>query len=101
MIIRKVDLEIDPRKIEEFEKIFTSRNPALNKVQGCHRVELIKHPEIEFGYSTLSMWDSEDDLNSYRNSVYFCETWKMLKPLFTTKAVAVTYELIHQSIVSS
>lgn len=98
MIIRKVDLEIDPSKLDEFEEIFTSRNPSLNKVKGCHRVELIKHPELEFAYSTLSMWDSEDDLNNYRKSEYFGETWMKLKPLFTAKAKATTYDLIHQSL---
>ena len=67
MIIRKVDLEINKKNLKDFETIFTERNPSLNKVEGCHRVELVKHPDIEFGFSTISLWDSEETLNSYRN----------------------------------
>ena len=97
MIIRKVDLEINKESLKDFETIFTERNPYLNKVEGCHRVELVKNPDIEFGYSTISLWDSEETLNNYRNSDYFSQTWKMLKPLFSSKAKATTYDLVTRS----
>lgn len=97
MIIRKVDLVIFPEVKDEFEKICATRNPALQKFKGCHRVELIKNPSIKNAYSTISLWDSEEDLNDYRFSEYFGETWKMFKPMFAKKAEAITYELIGQS----
>ena len=46
MIIRKVDLEINKENLKAFENIFTERNPSLNNVEGCHRVELVKHPDV-------------------------------------------------------
>jgi quinol monooxygenase YgiN len=97
MIIRKVDLEINKENLKAFENIFTERNPSLNNVEGCHRVELVKHPDVEYGYSTISLWDSEEALSDYRNSDYFNQTWKMLKPLFASKAKAITYNLVAKS----
>jgi heme-degrading monooxygenase HmoA len=42
----------------------------------------------ECTFFTISHWNSEDDLESYRNSYLFKNIWSKVKPLFAKKAEA-------------
>ncbi len=88
MIIRLVKMTFEKSKIESFKLIFESSQSKIILMQGCLKVELhqdIKQPEIFF---TISHWERESDLENYRKSELFINTWKQVKPFFKEKAEA-------------
>ncbi|MGB4773846.1 MAG: antibiotic biosynthesis monooxygenase family protein [Daejeonella sp.] len=88
MITRIVKLQFKPANIARFTEIFHETKPFILKFEGCLKVELMKDAQHPDRYFTLSYWNSEDDLNNYRNSTFFKETWAKVKPLFAEKAEA-------------
>ena len=74
--------------LRDFEAIYAERNPFKNGVAGCLSVQLMKDindPNICY---TLSEWESNDALESYRASAYFKQTWPMVKSLLSKRAEA-------------
>ncbi|MFM1898201.1 MAG: hypothetical protein RL577_441, partial [Bacteroidota bacterium] len=45
---------------------------------------------------TLSRWESVDDLERYRNSQLFEETWAKTKVLFDRKPEAFSYNILRE-----
>jgi autoinducer 2-degrading protein len=43
-------------------------------------------------FYTVSHWNAEPDLNNYRNSEFFKETWSKTKSLFSEKPQAYSME---------
>ncbi|OAQ41745.1 hypothetical protein A5893_01120 [Pedobacter psychrophilus] len=88
MIVRLVKMVFNESEIDNFKSIFESAQLKIAKMQGCLKVDLrqeIDKPEIFF---TISHWESENDLENYRKSELFINTWKLVKPLFKEKAEA-------------
>ncbi|MBC7653678.1 MAG: antibiotic biosynthesis monooxygenase [Oligoflexus sp.] len=88
MIIRLVKMTFEEPKIDNFKLIFKKAQSKISKMQGCLKVDLhqdIHQPEIFF---TISHWESEHDLENYRKSELFINTWKQVKPFFKEKAEA-------------
>lgn len=89
MIKRIVRLTLkDNTSKAAFEEIYNRRNPHKNGVQGCHDVKVMKDVNEENIYYTVSTWESNDDLEAYRHSDYFKETWPMVKAHLATRAKA-------------
>ncbi|HCP40218.1 MAG TPA: antibiotic biosynthesis monooxygenase [Cryomorphaceae bacterium] len=84
MIERIVKLAIDPSSEEgaAFRDIFAQSRNRIASQPGCHGVHLL---ESEGHFFTYSMWDSEADLNAYRQSTLFGEVWPKTKALFYDK----------------
>lgn len=98
MITRIVKLHIQPDKLEDFKKIYLSSANTIRSFSGCRSVEVYQKsdtPEIVFTYSK---WDTEDDLNAYRNSNFFNDVWKSVKPLFLQKAEAWSLVSLQENI---
>jgi len=94
MIKRIVKLTFKESEIDTFVKIFNSKKKKIRAFEGCLHLELwrdVKAPNIFFTYS---FWKSEDDLNAYRHSDLFQETWKKTKVLFSDKPHAWSVEMI-------
>ena len=75
-----------------FIELFNEVHPLISSFPGCSRVQLLRDintPEIFFTYSN---WQSEQDLENYRNSELFANTWKRTKVLFAHKAAAWSVE---------
>jgi len=82
MIIRIVKLTFQEDKIDDFILLFEKYKQAIQTSEGCIKVEgsqNILSPNIFFTYS---YWNSEDDLNNYRNSPLFKEVWPQVKVWF-------------------
>lgn len=89
MIKRIVKLTLkDSDAIQVFEKIYKERNPSKNKIQGCRSVEVMKDVNEDLVYYTVSQWDANEDLEAYRASAYFSETWPMVKAQLSQRAEA-------------
>lgn len=88
MIIRIVKMTFEPEKVADFLKVFEASKQYIRNMEGCTHLELlndIKSPTIFFTYSH---WQTENDLNNYRNSELFESVWSKTKILFAAKAEA-------------
>ncbi len=92
MLIRYVRMTFREDKIEEFLGIFDASKDKIRAMEGCQYLELLRdinHPNI---FMTHSHWNSENDLNNYRNSELFNITWAKTKVLFSEKPLAFSVE---------
>jgi heme-degrading monooxygenase HmoA len=89
MIERIVKLAIDPNSEQgtAFRMIFAESKNHIAGQPGCHGVQLL---ESEGHFFTHSFWESEADLNAYRESALFVEVWPKTKALFYDKPQAWT-----------
>jgi len=80
--------------VEDFLEIFHANKKSIRHVNGCTHLVLLadmNHPNV---YTTLSHWNSADDLEDYRNSVLFKEVWGKVKVLFSDSPQAFSLEKI-------
>lgn len=74
-------------QVDEFKKIFEATRPKILEF-GCHQVELFSDLTEPNTLFTISRWDSQSDLDNYRNSPLFEKVWKQTKSLFLEPAEA-------------
>jgi heme oxygenase (mycobilin-producing) len=85
-MVRIVKMIFQEKHIADFKKIYANVNTKIILMPGCKSVQLlqdIQNPSIFFTYSH---WNSETELNQYRDSLLFKETWQTIKPWFAEKA---------------
>lgn len=93
MLTRIVRLTFDKENISAFLDIFYEKKEYISNTEGCRSVALkqdVKYPGVLF---TVSIWESEEHLNAYRQSELFKETWKKTKLLFSAPPMA--YSLVN------
>jgi heme-degrading monooxygenase HmoA len=88
MIKRLVKLTFQADKTAEFELIFEQSKNLIRQMAGCQHVELLHDVQNPTVYFTLSLWDSEADLEAYRQSELFRTTWAKTKVLFADRPAA-------------
>lgn len=88
MITRIVKMTFKPENISDFQEVFYGSQKLIRAFDGCVKVELMKDLGSESTFFTISYWRSEDDLNNYRQSYLFRNTWAKVKPMFSEKAEA-------------
>ncbi|MDB5225929.1 MAG: antibiotic biosynthesis monooxygenase [Bacteroidota bacterium] len=94
MIIRIVKLTMRESDIASFKGYFQTVCDIIRRQPGCNSLQAwqdIHNPDIFFTYS---IWDREDDLEAYRNSAFFLQFWKTVKPWFRDKAEVWTFNKI-------
>jgi len=92
MIIRIVKMTFDTEKVNDFLTHFNEWKNQIRNMPGCTHLELlndINNPNIFFTYSN---WNSENDLNNYRNSELFENVWTKTKTWFAAKPEAWSVE---------
>lgn len=93
MLIRIVKLTIHPDKIDEFKSIYEANMAFIKDRKGCDKLELLQEKgRYSNVVMTYSYWNSEEDLNAYRDSDLFLKIWKTVKPLFCAKPEAWSME---------
>lgn len=90
MIIRIVKMTFLPEQVDNFLELFHSSKQLIRNFPGCTHLELLKQSGHENVFFTYSYWDSETDLDNYRNSELFQSVWAQTKPKFSHKAEAWT-----------
>jgi quinol monooxygenase YgiN len=88
MLIRIVRMSFKEDKTGEFMEIFKSSKNLIRHFEGCTHLELLQDVHKPNIYYTYSYWQSEDNLNAYRNSELFEKVWSATKALFADKPVA-------------
>lgn len=91
MLHRIVRMVFQESEVEHFIRIFNKKKAFIEGFEGCVSVMLVEDLRSEHAMATISIWESEENLEAYRNSDLFLETWKEVKPLFAEKAKAWSY----------
>ena len=91
MIKRIVLMELLPGTENRFIDIFETVKHEIRSHSGCLGLELLRSSgKGENSLFTISLWQSADDLETYRASALFQKTWAEVKPLFSSRAQAWT-----------
>jgi quinol monooxygenase YgiN len=93
-IKRIVKLTIEVEKRELFISLYLERAKKIASFEGCISVDLLEDRYDKAVFFTVSNWQSEEQLNAYRDSDFFETTWKKVKPLFAEKALAWTLDTL-------
>ena len=96
MIIRIVKMTFREEEIDAFQTLFEERKSLIRNFPGCTHLELWQDKRQPGVFFTYSWWQSEEDLNHYRNSHFFDDTWRLTKQKFSAKPEAWSVEQIHQ-----
>lgn len=94
MIVRIVKMTFLSDKTQDFLTLFHASKEYIRAMPGCTHLELlndIHSPDIFFTYS---YWQSEEDLNNYRDSELFKKVWGATKLLHAKKAEAWSLKLM-------
>lgn len=90
MVKRIVKLEFLEGNENAFLEIFEEVQLEIKKFPGCDSLELLQDTEYGNIFFTVSTWENEEALESYRKSPLFTGTWEKTKILFARKAEAWT-----------
>ena len=93
-IHRWVRMTFQAQHLGDFLQVFENSKTKIRNMSGCLSLQLIQDPKEPSVICTSSIWESEEDLNDYRHSDLFKDTWSKTKPLFKDKAKAKTYTLL-------
>ncbi len=94
MIVRIVQMTFRQDKVTEFRKLFEERKETIRNFNGCTHLELWQDKNHQNTFFTYSHWNSETDLDHYRFSEFFKDTWGKTKALFETKPQAWSVNVI-------
>ncbi len=84
-------MDILPGADDRFLDVFDQVKHEIRSQQGCLNLEILRsHNEGLTSLWTISVWQSADDLETYRTSALFRKTWSEVKPLFFGPAQAWT-----------
>lgn len=81
-------MEFEASKKADFIKAFYSKQSFIKAFPGCIDVFLMQDERDSNAMATWSLWKSNGDLEAYRHSDLFKETWDHVKPMFSAKPKA-------------
>ena len=88
MFVRIVKMSFHPEHIDRFLTLFHQKKEFIRNRDGCRLLELYRGKQDSTIFFTYSYWETEEDLENYRNSNLFKETWAATKILFNDKPEA-------------
>ncbi|MDN4166529.1 antibiotic biosynthesis monooxygenase family protein [Cytophagales bacterium LB-30] len=88
MIVRIVRMTFQEDKVKDFLQLFNETKERIRHFEGCQHLTLLQDAHKPHIFSTYSHWESEQDLNKYRDSALFGEVWPATKALFADKPLA-------------
>lgn len=94
MIIRIVKMTFEPSGVEKFIGIFSGAHHLIEAFPGCKGVDLTRDVLQPNVFITISIWDTIESLDKYRNSELFKSTWAQTKILFAERPDAWSVEKI-------
>ncbi len=94
MFVRIVKMSFQPLKIDEFLNNFHLNKSKIRGFKGCEKIELYRDKKDKNIFFTYSFWQSEADLENYRNSDLFKNVWAKTKILFNGKPQAWSLDKI-------
>lgn len=81
-------MTFEPSKVDDFLKIFMENVDKIRNFNGCKHLELLQNSDFPNIIFTYSLWEKDENLDEYRASELFINTWQQTKKLFTAPAEA-------------
>jgi heme-degrading monooxygenase HmoA len=78
--------------VDEFLEIFNANKVAIRNFEGCTHLQLLRDKDDPTVFTTLSHWESEENLEKYRKSELFGKVWGRVKSLFSERTIAFSLE---------
>tara|TARA_R110001583_G_scaffold88690_2_gene229735 strand:- start:2750 stop:3046 length:297 start_codon:yes stop_codon:yes gene_type:complete len=94
MLIRIVKMSFKEDTIEDFLHNFEKNKIQIRNFKGCKLLELYRDQTNQHIFFTYSYWESETDLENYRQSELFKSVWAFTKTLFNAKPEAWSLDKI-------
>ncbi|MCS7074908.1 MAG: antibiotic biosynthesis monooxygenase [Bacteroidia bacterium] len=94
MITRIVRMQFQAELVHQFRNIFEQSCHQIRSMPGCVSLELFQDASDESVFYTISQWASIADLENYRNSELFAQTWSQTKVLFAAKPIAFSLKSV-------
>ncbi|MHB1146512.1 MAG: putative quinol monooxygenase [Lutibacter sp.] len=88
MFVRIVKMNFKESNIALFLKNFNENKEKIRNFKGCNLLELYRDKNDSNTFFTYSYWESEAELEAYRNSELFKVVWGKAKALFNNKPEA-------------
>lgn len=88
MFIRIVKMSFYQENIPAFLENFENMKEKIRNSQGNRFLELYQDKNNPSVFFTYSFWETEQDLENYRQSALFDEVWTFTKKLFNDKPEA-------------
>ena len=88
MFVRIVKMSFHEDKISNFLENFEVIKQKIRNASGNRLLELYQDKTDPCIFFTYSYWETEQDLENYRNSELFFEIWTDTKKLFNKKPEA-------------
>ena len=88
MFVRIVKLSFHEENVAAFLENFESIKDRIRSAPGNRLLELYQDKNNKSIFFTYSYWETEADLENYRNSAFFDEVWGFTKKLFNAKPEA-------------
>ena len=96
MLIRIVRMTFRPEAVPAFLENFEANKTSIRNFPGCQHLELWQDHSEENIWVTYSYWESEEELNKYRDSELFKSVWGYTKPLFSEKPQAFSLKKMQE-----
>lgn len=96
MIVRVVKMHFHADKIPAFLENFNSIKSKIRHSKGNTFLQLLQDNSDPNTFFTYSHWESQQDLDHYRKSIFFEEVWTFTKKLFDKKPEAWSCEIVEQ-----
>ena len=95
-VIRLIHVSVDPAEIARAEQVWkTECAPLMIQQQGCLSEKLLKCRDAPGEFISYSEWESDADIERYRNSNVHKEIVGHARGLKDAKAVVKMYDLVH------
>src|SRR5688572_5409195 len=88
MLVRIVRMHFKNDQVEDFKKLFNNTYHQIRNFKGCRFLELYQDERDANVFYTISKWDHPEQLEEYRNSDLFRDTWAITKTYFSGPPVA-------------
>lgn len=88
MFVRIVKLSFHEENIRSFLDNFELMKDKIRNAPGNRLLELYQDKNNKSIFFTYSYWETEQDLENYRNSELFYDVWNFTKKLFNDKPEA-------------
>lgn len=88
MFVRIVKMSFHPEHVSEFLKNFNEKKEFIRNSEGCRLLELYRDQTDPNLFFTYSYWETNQDLENYRNADLFKSVWAKTKVLFNKKPEA-------------
>ncbi len=94
-VVRLIHVNVDPNHAAEAERIWAENcAPLMIQQKGCRSEQLLKCDDVPGEYISYSEWESQADIDAYRESEAHKQIQNHSRLLQGAKAVVKRYQVI-------